>query len=173
MFKWFWTILSLYAPEHWIYQIRTDIRLRIPNSVVLPIGFLIQAYRTWAIKPDMKKTPFALTVWTSNSLVKSRNTMCQNTLMYNNEEQFIMSNGFSWLLTVKKLAKLQEIRIVGSYFFIIWLESPRVDFSVHPSFHLGLSLRPPFYSHIQHLWLESLFSSPPKKSMNQFLPFFC
>ena len=62
--------------------------------------------------------------------------MCQNTLMYNNEQQFIMSSGFTWLLTVKKLAKLQEIRIVGSYFFIIWLESPRVDFSVHPSFHL-------------------------------------
>ena len=45
--------------------------------------------------------------------------MCQNTLMYNNEQQFIMSSGFTWLLTVKKLAKLQEIRIVGSYFFIV------------------------------------------------------
>ena len=57
--------------------------------------------------------------------------------MYNNEQQFIMSSGFTWLLTVKKLAKLQEIRIVGSCFFIVWLESPRVDFSVHPSFHLS------------------------------------
>ena len=36
-----------------------EIRLRIPNSEVLPMGFLIQAYRTWAIKPDMKKTPSA------------------------------------------------------------------------------------------------------------------
>ena len=59
MFKWFWTVLSLGAPEHWIYQIRTEIRLRIPKSEVLLIGFLIQAYRTWAIKPDMKKTPSA------------------------------------------------------------------------------------------------------------------
>ena len=62
--------------------------------------------------------------------------------MYNNEQQFIMSSGFTWLLTIKKLAKLQEIRIVGSYFFIIWLESPRVDFSVHHSFHLPVTFGP-------------------------------
>ena len=145
--------------QHWIYQIRTEVRLRIPNLEVLPIGFLIQVYRSWAIKPGMKKTRSALTVWTSNSLVKSINKICQNTLMYNNEQQFIMSSGFTWLLTVKKLAKLQEIRIVGSYFFIIWLESPRVDFSDHPSFHLpqlhlGLFLKPPLHSHIQHLRFE-------------------
>ena len=54
-------------------------------------------------------------------------TMCTNTLVYNNEEQFIMSSA-NWLLAVKNLVHLQEIRILDIHFSNIHLQEIELMF---------------------------------------------
>ena len=53
--------------------------------------------------------------------------MCTNTLVYNNEKQFIM-NSANWLLAVKNLVHLQEIRIFDIHFSNIYLQGIELMF---------------------------------------------
>lgn len=62
-----------------------------------------------------------------NSASVLQKTMCTNTLVYNNEKQFIM-NSANWLLAVKNLVHLQEIRIFDIHFSNIYLQGIELMF---------------------------------------------